>query len=31
VREVVALGGDVTHLVPKSVLAAFKAKRRASS
>ncbi len=29
VREVVALGGDVTHLVPEPVLAAFKAKRRA--
>jgi pantetheine-phosphate adenylyltransferase len=29
VREVVALGGDVTHLVPKPVLAAFAAKRRA--
>ncbi len=28
VREVVALGGDVTPLVPKPVLAAFKAKRR---
>jgi pantetheine-phosphate adenylyltransferase len=29
VREVVALGGDVTHLVPKPVLAAFRSKRRA--
>jgi len=30
VREVVALGGDVSHLVPPPVLAAFRAKRRAS-
>ena len=30
VREVVALGGDVTHLVPKPVLAAFRSKRKAS-
>ncbi len=31
VREVVALGGNVSHLVPKPVLAAFKAKRRGSA
>ena len=30
VREVVALGGDVSHLVPPPVLAAFRAKRRES-
>jgi pantetheine-phosphate adenylyltransferase len=29
VREVVALGGDVSHLVPPPVLAAFRDKRRA--
>lgn len=28
VREVVALGGDVSHFVPPPVLAAFKARRR---
>jgi pantetheine-phosphate adenylyltransferase len=28
VREIVALGGDVSHLVPPPVLAAFKGKRR---
>jgi pantetheine-phosphate adenylyltransferase len=28
VREVFALGGDVTHFVPKPVLAALKSKRR---